>query len=934
MARDNKEKDKTKDYKKVCWNGKEEHMKRTIRKYWLLMAVIFLLALMPMAVWAQNSSASVSNESSSTAVKEAAGNTNLATGTDVGIPDISSNGQPVPTVALPQLESDKSTVTVETPEAKIESQSVSGVFEYEAVSGGVSITKYNGYSYGYEVSIPDTLDGKPVVKIGSGAFKNSYTVSRVIIGNNVKTIESNAFNSYLSKLTIPVTTTEIAADAIVQTEYSYSSVTIYGTKGSAAESFAKGLANARFLNLNMVENDFYYEDVAGGVKITYYDGSETPVIIPETLNGQPVVQIGSKALTDCYGGSIIVGNNVKTIESNAFNSYLKKLTIPETTTEIAADAIVQTEYSFNTVTIYGSKGSAAESFTKGLTNARFLDLENGENGFWYEDVAGGVKIVYYDGSESALIIPDMHNGKSVVAIGSNALTDCKAESIIVGNNVKTIESKAFSSTIKRLTIPQSTTDIATDAGSYYYTITILGSKGSAAESFAKGFDKARFLAWEDRKNNFWVEETEGGIKIIGYDDSEEKVTIPSTLGGLPMVAIGTSAFTECNTVKEVTIPDSVMLLENGDYYGGNFYSCNSLEKLTLGKGISQIPSYMASNCINLKEVVINGNIKTIGSRAFSGCQSLTNINLPDSLESIGTWAFNRCNNLSSITIPDKTATIEAGAFIYCEKLTDLTFGSGLTSLDGQAFAYCNGLETVSIPDKTKTIGAAAFTYCKKLTSITFGSGLTSLGGGALAWCESLKTVSIPEGLTTIDSGGVFLGDPALSKVVIPKSVTSITSNIFDLSPKTNIYGIKGSYAQTYAQKYSIPFVEQGAGGDPTDEPGIGELTGFIGQDPEGNYFLYNKADFNNAYLAYQINPDLAAAKMYQHFINQKCAIVALRDVTKGYMDYNAAATASLLAQMKGESFDINAYFGRSDAKIYGQSVNNVANVAKDGSVTY
>lgn len=782
--------------------GEGENMKSEMRKYGLLMVVVYLLALMPMAVWAQGDSVLVTVESTGTAVEEAAGHTNLGTGTDVALPDISENKPQQTTVALPQLESETPTDILETPDAKIESQAVSGGFEYEAVSGGVSITKYNGYEY--VVTIPDTLGGKPVVKIGSGTFDNGYSI---IVGNNVKTIESNAFPRGVTNLTIPVTTTDIAIDAVPANHY-------------------------------------------------------------------------------------------------------------------------------NTVNVYGSKGSAAESFAKGLANARFLDLEYEENGYWYEAVAGGVKIVYYDGSEAALIIPDTLNGKSVVAIGSKALTDCYAASIIVGNNVKTIESNAFSNRPKRLTIPDTTTDIAADAiKNNYQIINIFGSQGSAAESFAKGLNNARFLAWEDRMNNFWAEETEGGIKIIGYDDSEEKATIPSTLGGVPVVAIGAEAFANCNTLKEVTIPDSVMLLEEGDYYGeGVFNSCNSLEKITLGKGISQIPSSMAFHCINLKEVVINGNIKTIGSNAFSGCKSLININLPDSLESIGTYAFESCNNLSSIIIPDKTATIQSGAFMYCEKLTDLKFGSGLTSLDTQAFAYCNGLETVSIPDKTKTIGAAAFTYCKKLTSITFGSGLTSLGGGALAWCESLKTVSIPEGLTTIDNYGVFMGAPVLSKVEIPKSVTSITSNIFELSPKTNIYGIKGSYAQTYAQKYDIPFIEQGSA--PGDEPGAGELTGFIGQDLDGNYFLYNKADFNNAYLAYQINPDLSSAKMYQHFLNQKCQIVALKDLTKGYMDYSAAATANLLAQMKGESFNINTYFGRSDAKLYGQTVNNVANVAKDGSVTY
>ena len=107
---------------------------------------------------------------------------------------------------------------------------------------------------------------------------------------------------------------------------------------------------------------------------------------------------------------------------------------------------------------------------------------------------------------------------------------------------------------------------------------------------------------------------------------------------------------------------------------------------------------------------------------------------------------------------------------------------------------------------------------------------------------------------------------------------------------------------------------------------------FLGKDPDGNYYQYNVTDFNNSYLAYQINPSLALAKMYQQFLNSQCRIVGLEDQVKGYMDYNAAESASLMAQIKGEAFDINAYFARNDALRYEQIVNNLRIVDKDGNI--
>jgi C1A family cysteine protease len=121
-----------------------------------------------------------------------------------------------------------------------------------------------------------------------------------------------------------------------------------------------------------------------------------------------------------------------------------------------------------------------------------------------------------------------------------------------------------------------------------------------------------------------------------------------------------------------------------------------------------------------------------------------------------------------------------------------------------------------------------------------------------------------------------------------------------------------------------------AGGEITE----GQMTGFLGQDPEGNYFLYEKDSFNASYLAYQINPSLASANMYKHYLNNNCSIVAIQDATKGYIDYNAAATASLMAQIKGQSFDINTYLGSSSAVLYSATVSNVGSVDSNGNVTY
>lgn len=100
------------------------------------------------------------------------------------------------------------------------------------------------------------------------------------------------------------------------------------------------------------------------------------------------------------------------------------------------------------------------------------------------------------------------------------------------------------------------------------------------------------------------------------------------------------------------------------------------------------------------------------------------------------------------------------------------------------------------------------------------------------------------------------------------------------------------------------------------------------------YYEYSKTDLNASYYAYRINPASASAKMYRHFINNGCQMVAFKDQTKGYMDYQAIAFANMKAQISGVPFYINEYLGRSDAKPYNQTVSNVKVVDKQGKVVY
>ncbi|MCD7828513.1 MAG: leucine-rich repeat domain-containing protein [Clostridiales bacterium] len=180
-------------------------------------------------------------------------------------------------------------------------------------------------------------------------------------------------------------------------------------------------------------------------------------------------------------------------------------------------------------------------------------------------------------------------------------------------------------------------------------------------------------------------------------------TIPDTLGGYPVTAIGKYAFEDCKTLSNVTIPDSII---------------------------------------------------SIGSYAFEDCSTLSNVTIPDSVTSLGSSAFYNCASLSSITIGNGVTSIGNNAFYSCGVLSIVKIGNNVASIGDYAFYKCVCLGNIIIPDSVISVGEYAFGYCTALTNVTIGTGVTSIGTGAFRNCLNLKSITIPANVTSIVSGSI------------------------------------------------------------------------------------------------------------------------------------------------------------------------------------
>ncbi len=394
-----------------------------------------------------------------------------------------------------------------------------------------------------------------------------------------------------------------------------------------------------------------YTIADSGIVIIDCDESATSVIIPEQIDGIPIVTIGDQAFWQCSKlTSITIPSSVIYIWPRTFsgcNSLTDLVVDPQNRNYIVEDDVLFDITKTNLVhcpttkigeyTIPDSVTAIGYYAFKGcnrLTSVTIPDSVTYISDFVFDGCSGLTNIT----------VPD-----SVTFLGQGVFKNCPGlTSVTLPNAITSIASDTFYDCINLpdITIPDSVTSIGRCAFLNCKKLKSITIPDSVTSIDGSAFSGCSGLA---------------------------NVTLPDSV-----TFIGDNAFNGCSSLTSITLPNSLTSIEP------RVFERTGLTSITIPDSVTTIRNSAFESCLQLKSVIIPDSVTYIEG-AFGWCSSLTDIVIPDGVTSIYGATFWNCSSLANITIPDSVTSIGASAFTGCSSLTSIRIPASVTSIDGTAF---------------------------------------------------------------------------------------------------------------------------------------------------------------------------------------------------------------------------------------------------------
>lgn len=246
--------------------------------------------------------------------------------------------------------------------------------------------------------------------------------------------------------------------------------------------------------------------------------------------------------------------------------------------------------------------------------------------------------------------------------------------------------------------------------------------------------------------------TTQSIYLMSYNGNGGEVVIPSDRG---ITTIYSYAFTGYEYVDK-DLENGDVIDEEDPYYIKQMYlGEDTITKVVIPEGVTEIQSYAFTGLTALEEVVLPSTLTKIGLGAFMNCEKLKTINLENAkfinerafyacaleeidltnVVSIGNYTFAK-NYIVDLKLPACSQSLGTGAFSDNQTLTNVRFEAEKMKIGPYAFARCIGLTDIDI--NAAVVSAYAFEGCSSLTNVTLGKDVAVIGEFAFANTNASK----------------------------------------------------------------------------------------------------------------------------------------------------------------------------------------------------
>ena len=277
------------------------------------------------------------------------------------------------------------------------------------------------------------------------------------------------------------------------------------------------------------------------------------------------------------------------------------------------------------------------------------------------------------------------------------------------------------------------------------------------------------------------------------------------------VIVGPYAFSNIDSIINVTIPNTVTRL--GEYA---FYDSNALTTVTFNATcqISIIEEATFKNCSSLVMSSLPNSVTEVHTMAFENCSAtgFSEFTISDNVTFIGEAVFRGTTNLAKLTLPfvgkvnsidDNNVVDEYEMFgwIYGYKGTGNVNDNANYSIEEAlktviitsdeivgpyAFSNSDSITNVTIPNTVTRLGEYAFYDSNALTTVTFNPTcqIQYIENSTFENCTSLVIGSLPNSVNRIGER-VFYNCIMITSFTIPNTISSIGKYSFAFDDEQN-----------------------------------------------------------------------------------------------------------------------------------------------------